>query len=235
MLCALFGGPAPTKRRRTRWMTPMLDGLEERIALSYVGGLHHHHHAHHVASTSVAAASISSRSDTTSTYTGTTTSSSSSIFDTARQTLRSDIQTIELASGTIIGELTAIRAAVQTLSNHGIKPSSSSALKSFEDSLVKSFANGTTVTGNADLLAQFEALYTSSPTDQQTTDLTTAYSALAAALTSSNITSGDLTTIDTDYAAVLSAAGSTSTDTFPYFSLVTGRAGGVGNMEGGCR
>jgi hypothetical protein len=241
MLFAVLGSSAPTKRQRPRQMTPVLDGLEERIALSHFGGLHHHHHAHQVASTSAAVASTStalasasSSSDTTSSYTGTTTSSSSSTLDTARQTLRSDIQTIELASGTTIGELTAIRAAFQTLSSDGLKPSSSSALSSFEDSLVKSFANGTTLTGNATLLAQFEALYTSSPTDQETTDLTTAYNALAAAVTSSNITSADLTTIDTDYAAVLSAAGSTSTDSFPYFSLVTGRAGGVGNMEGGC-
>jgi hypothetical protein len=231
-------------------MTPMLDGLEERIALSHIGAIHHHHHATHVASTSAAVASTSAAvastsaaasstsgtSDGTSSYTGTTTSSSSSssTLDTARQTLRSDIQTIELASGTTIGELTAIRAAFQTLSSDGVKPSSSSALSSFENSLVKSFANGTTLTGNATLLAQFESLYTSSPTAQQTTDLTTAYNALAAAVTSSNITSADLTTIDTDYAAVQSALGSTSTDTFPYFSLVTGRAGDVGYMEGGC-
>ena len=79
------------------------------------------------------------------------------------------------------------------------------------------------------VLAQFEALYTSSPTTQQTTDLTTAYNALAAAVTSSNITSADLTTIDTDYAAVLAAEGSTSTASFPYFSLVTGSASGAGH------
>ena len=55
-------------------------------------------------------------------------------------------------------------------------------------------------------------------------------------MTSSNITSSDLTTIDTDYAAVLAAEGSTSTATFPYFTLVTGRraTGGGGGMEGGC-
>ena len=153
---------------------------------------------------------------------------------TARQTLQSDIQTIELASGTTIGQLTAIHAAFQTLAGDGLQPSSSSALSSFEDSLVKSFANGTTLTGNATLLAQFEALYTSSPTTQQTTDLTTAYNALAAAVTSSNITSSDLSTIDADFTAVLAAESSTSTATFPYFSLVTGRAAGPGGMEGGC-
>ena len=133
--------------------------------------------------------------------------------------------------------MTAIHAAFQTLSSDGLKPSSSSALSSFEDSLVKSFANGTTLTGNSDLLSQFEALYTSSPTDQQTTDLTTAYNALAAAITSSNITSADLTTIDTDYTAVLAAASDTDGDTFPCFTLVNGEAGGVRGgygMEGGC-
>jgi hypothetical protein len=73
--------------------------------------------------------------------------------------------------------------------------------------------------------------------------LTTAYNALAAAITSSNITSSDLSTIDTDYAAVLAAESSTSTATFPYFTLVTGqqRGGpgggpgfGGGGMQGGC-
>ncbi|MDB5350993.1 MAG: hypothetical protein JWN86_2240, partial [Planctomycetota bacterium] len=48
------------------------------------------------------------------------------------------------------------------------------------------------------------------------------------AVTSANITSANITTINTDLAAVLAAEGSTSTSTFPYFSLVTGRAGGVG-------
>jgi hypothetical protein len=93
---------------------------------------------------------------------------------------------------------------------------------------VKSFASGTTLTGNATLLAQFETLYTSSPTTQQTTDLTTAYNDLAAAVTSSNLTSDDLTTIDTDWAAILAAEGSTSTSTFPYFTLVTGGEQGTG-------
>jgi hypothetical protein len=125
--------------------------------------------------------------------------------------------------------LTAIRAAFQTLASDGLQPTSSSALSSFENSLVTSYAGGTTLTGNATLLAQFEALYTSSPTTQETTDLTTAYNALAAAVTSSNFTSADITTIDTDWAAVLAAEGSTSTATFPYFTLVTGgNLGGAG-------
>jgi hypothetical protein len=145
---------------------------------------------------------------------------------TALQTLRTEVLKIEQGSSTTIGQLATLRLAFQTLSNDGLSPSSDSAVESFENSLVKSFASEPNLTGNATLLGQFEALYTTSPTTQQTTDLTAAYNALAAAVTSSNITSADLTALDTDYAAVLAAEGSTSTSTFPYFSLVTGRAGG---------
>jgi hypothetical protein len=101
---------------------------------------------------------------------------------------------------------------------------------------VTTSASGTTLAGNSTLLSQFEALYTSSPTAQQTTDLTAAYNALAAAVTSSNITSADITTIDNDWSAVLAAEGSSSTDTYPYFSLVTGRGlqAGPGLGGGGC-
>jgi hypothetical protein len=144
------------------------------------------------------------------------------------------VQTIELASSTTVGELAAIHSAFQTLESDGLAPSSDSALSSFEDSLVTAFASGTTLTGNSTLLSQFEALYTSSPTAQQTTDLTTAYNALAAAVTSSNITSSNIATINTDWAAVLAAQGSTSTATYPYFSLVTGGHGGPGGAGGGC-
>ena len=75
------------------------------------------------------------------------------------------------------------------------------------------------------------SIYTSSPTTQQTTDLTTAYNALAAAVTSSSITSADITAINTDWAAVLAALPSTRTApaTFPYFTLVTGQGAGVCN------
>jgi hypothetical protein len=150
--------------------------------------------------------------------------------------LRSDVLTIEQGSGTTIGELAAIRAAFNTLSSDGLTPSSESALESFENSLVTAYASGTTLTGNSTLLSQFEALYTSSPTAQQTTDLTAAYNALAAAVTSSNITSTDITTINNDWSAVLATEGSTSTSTYPYFSLVTGRGlvSGSGLGGGGC-
>jgi hypothetical protein len=251
-ICSMLGSPPKPKRRRTRQLTPTLDGLEDRVVLSHIGAavVHHHHHAHHAAVVQTSTASTSSTASTAATSLTADTSSgdsssssSSTALQTARQTLQNDIQTIELASGTTIGELTAIHAAFQTLSSDGLAPSSKSALSSFENSLVESYANGTTLTNNATLLAQFEALYTTSSgslTTQQTTDLTTAYNSLAAAITSSGITASDLSTIDTDYAAVLAAESSTSTDTFPYFTLVTGQAGrfaggyGGGNMQGGC-
>ena len=174
--------------------------------------------------TSTTTTASSTTGDTNSSDSDTDSSStSSSTLSTARQTLQNGIQTIELASGTTVGQLTAIRAAFETLETDGLFPTSESAFKSFENSLVTTNASGTTLTGDATLLSQFEALYTSSPTTQQTTDLTTAYNALAAAVTSSNITSADITTINTDWAAVLAAAGSTSTSTFPYFALVTGQ------------
>jgi papilin len=248
LLSAFLGDSPPPKPRRMRQVIPMLDGLEDRVALSHLAAVHHHHHAHHVASAqtstsetsattsgTTSSTTVSSASDSSGSGYGTT-SSSSSTLGTARQTLRNDIQTVELASSTTIGQLAAIRSAFQTLESDGLEASSYSALSSFEDSLVKSFASGTTLTDNATLLAQFETLYTSSPTAQETTDLTTAYNALAAAVTSSNITSADLTTIDADQAAVLAALGSSSTATFPYFTLVAGRAGGGegGGEGGGC-
>ena len=155
--------------------------------------------------------------------------STNSTLTAALQTLKSEIQTIELASGTTVGELTAINVAFRTLFSDGLTPSSRSALSSFENGLVTAYASGTTLAGDAMLLSQFEAIYTSSPTTQQTTDLTTAYNALAAAVTSSNITSANITAIKTDWAAVLAASNSTSTATFPYFTLGTGQGAGVCN------
>jgi hypothetical protein len=154
---------------------------------------------------------------------GSSNSSSNAALSTALQTLHNDVQTIELGSSTTIGELAAVRAAFNTLSSDGLSPTSESALKSFENSLVTAYASGTTLKGDATLLSQFESLYTSAPTTQETTDLTAAYNALAAAVTSSNITSANITTINTDWAAVLAAEGSSSTATYPYFDLVTGQ------------
>ncbi len=157
--------------------------------------------------------------------------SPNSALQTALQTLKKDVQTIELASGTTVGELTAIRVAFDALASDGLSASSYSALRSFENSLVTTNASTPgSLTNNATLLKQFESFYTSSPTTQQTTDLTTAYNALAAAVTSAGVTSSDITTINTDWSAVLAASNSTSTATFPYFSLVGGQ--GVGVCDG---
>ena len=207
---------------------------------------HHHHHAD--TSTTSAAAAVTSTVSTSSVVAGSTTtvaanddtgstgSTSSSTLSSALATLRNEVQTIELSSNTTIGELTAIRVAMQTLSSDGLSPSSESAPLSFENSLVTANASGTTLTGNSTFLSEFEALYTSSPTTQETTDLTTAYNALAAAVTSAGVTSADITTIDADWAAVLAAEGSSSTATFPYFTLVTGQQAlhGPGDGGGGC-
>ena len=263
-ICSMLGNSPKPKRRRTRQLAPTLDGLEDRVVLSHIGAAAHHHHSHHAASvqtstattlstatipsivTTASAATTAASTSSTETETdddGTTSSTSSSTIQAAQQTLHNDIQTIQLASGTTVGELTAIHTAFQTVSSDGLSPTSESAVSTFENSLVKSYASGTTLTNNATLLSQFEALYTTSSgslTTQQTTDLTTAYNSLAAAITSSGITSADLSTIDTDYAAVLAAESSTSTDTFPYFTLVTGQGGrfaggyGEGDMHGGC-
>ena len=238
------------KTRRPRHVALACESLEDRVtpahmgiaqnALAHLQAAAHHAHATGTLSTTSAAGSTgtttaASQSTTVSSSSSAASSSSSnSALSTAEQTLKGDIQTIELASGTTVGQLTAIAVALETLKTDGLSPSSESALKSFENTLVTDYASGTTLTGNATLLSQFEAIYTSSPTTQETTDLTTAYNALAAAVTSSNITSADITTINTDWAAVLAAEGSTSTATFPYFQLVTGQQGFDGTGQGSC-
>ncbi len=246
----IFGhrGDAPPKIRRSRRVQLFCESLEGRVVPSHLGIAHHavahlHTAAHHSRAetrhakteTSTTASASTTSTSTASTVTSgtstTPTSTTSSTLSTAIQTLKSDVQTIELASGTTVGELAAISVAFQALKADGLTPSSQSALRSFENSLVTDSASGTTLAGDATLLGQFEALYTTSPTTQETTDLTTAYTALAAAVTSSNITSADITTINTDWAAVLAAKGSTSADTFAYFTLVTGQ--GFGGPGGG--
>jgi hypothetical protein len=246
-------------RRRTRQVTLACDRLEDRVTPAHGGFAHHAvshlqtaaHQAHATASASTTSASsaVVTKTDTTTVASQSTTdsdssttdsssssSSSTSALSTAEKTLRSDIQTIELASSTTVGQLTAIAVAFETLKTDGLAPSSQSALRSFENTLVTDYAFGTSLTGNATLLSQFETLYTSSPTTQESTDLTTAYDALAAAVTSSKITSADIATINTDWAAVLAAEGSTSTASFPYFQLVTGQQGrGFGGIgQGAC-
>ncbi len=164
--------------------------------------------------------------------------STNSALQTALQNLKTDVQAIELASGTTVGQLTAINVAFRTLATDGLAPSSYSALQTFENSLVTTNAttSGSITLNGANyktLLAKFTALYTSSPTTTQTTDLTTAYTALAAAVTSAGVTSADITKIDTDWSTVLAALPSTSTAAvttapiFPYFTLVTGQGAGV--------
>lgn len=218
--------PAPRRRRRTElsW-----DCFEDRVVLSRFGGGFRHEHA--LNSALLAHAGTSALTSAR----GATNSTANTALTTALQTLRSDVETIEAKSSTTVAELTAIRTAFRTLKNDGLTPSSQSALSSFENGLVTAAANGTTLSGNASLLSQFTAIYTASPTTQQTTDLTTAYEALATAVTAANITSSDITTIDTDFAAVQSARGSSSTATYPYFSLVTGGEGHLGGgFGGGC-
>ena len=215
--------PAVLATRRPKRMQFSWDSLEDRKVLSHGGGIHH------------VQAAVAHVASTVSTSTSTTTGSSNSTLSTALKTLHTDVQTILAASGTTIGELTTIHTAFQTLKTDGLTPTSQSALSTFENGLVSAFTKlsaGSTLAGDTALLTQFEALYTSTPTAQQTTDLTAAYDALAAAVTSSGITAANLTTIDTDYAAVLAAESSTSTATYPYFSLVTG-GGGFGGGFGG--
>jgi hypothetical protein len=212
------------------------DALEGRVTPAHFG--------HHAIVHASLAASLSSGS-TSSTSGSSSSSSLNTALTQALQTLRDAVQSIELASKTTVGELTAIRADFRALANDGLTLSSGSALSSFENSLVTAFATGGSSallnsdgTPNSTQFDAFEALYTSSPsslTTQQTTDLTAAYTALANAVISSNITSGDINTINTDWSAVLAARGSTSTTTYPYFSLVTGgnTAGGGGCGGGG--
>jgi hypothetical protein len=264
-LFSLRNGPHVNERRRPRQVALSCDALEGRVTPAHISVAHHavavhvhhaDHRAHHAvtdstaasttSTTTAAAASTSSSSSASSTTSSSDDSSSSSSTSSsttvaaARAQLQSDVITIEEASGTTVAQLAAIASAFEALKTDGLTPSSQSALESFENSLVTDFASGTTLTGNSTLLSQFEALYATSPTTQETTDLTTAYNALAAAVNSSNITSADITTINTDWSALLSAEGSTSTNTYPYFELVTGQTldlgfgpqGGFGG--GGC-
>src|SRR5262249_1861662 len=171
-------GPRGGRTRRSRPVVLSCESLEGRVAPAHTGLAHHAvahlhaaaQHALHSPATSTTSTSSSPtaprRATTGSTRaaSSSTSSSSNSALTSALQALRNEVQTIELASGTTVGELTAIRAAFQTLASDGLSPSSRSALQSFENSLVTAFASGKTLTGDATLLSQFEALYTSSPT-----------------------------------------------------------------------
>jgi hypothetical protein len=261
LVAALFANQAAQgggKRRRHRATVISCESLEGRVTPAHFGIAHHAvahlmHHAHAAGTTATTSSSTATAATATALTSNTSSSSSSSSSDddcsssssssstavsAAVKQLHSDILTIEQSSGVTVGQLASIASAFETLKNDGLSPSSKSALKSFENSLVTDLASGTTLVDNSTLLSQFEALYTSSPTAQETTDLTTAYDALATAVTSSNITSADITTINNDWSALLTAKGSTSTDTFLYFDLVTGDSihrgyGPGGEYDGG--
>jgi hypothetical protein len=232
-LIAGRGRSAEEAPRRSRKAVLSCDGLEGRVTPAFFG---------HRAVVHAALAHALSTGSAGSTSGSSSSCASNSALTTALQTLRSDVQAIELASGTTVGELTAIRVAFRTLQGDGLTPSSRSALSSFEDSLVTAYASGgasallnSDGTPNATLFSQFEALYTSSPTSQQTTDLTAAYTALANAVISFNTqanVASDIAKIGADWTAVLDAGG-TGPTTYPYFSLVTGGGAGVCGGPGG--
>jgi hypothetical protein len=226
----IFGHREGRRRpaQRPRPLAFSSDALEERVTPAHFGTF-----AHAVAAPSIHVGGFNAAHSGT----GGSSSSSNSALSTALQTLQTDVLSIESQSGTTIGQLATLRTDLQTLKSDGLSPTSQSALSSFENSLVTSFASGMTLIGNTTLEGQFAKLYTDNPTTQQATDLANAYDALAQAVTSAGITSADITQINSDWSAVLAAKGSTSTATFPYFSLVTGQAaigrGGEG-FGGGC-
>ena len=63
LVYAFLGESTTPKRRRTRQLSPTVDGLEDRVVLSHIGGFHHHH-AHHAATVQTSTASTSSSSST---------------------------------------------------------------------------------------------------------------------------------------------------------------------------
>jgi len=212
-LALALGGPRTPKPRRPRRAEFSWDCLEERTVLSQIV-----HHANLGTAVAVGSGSTSTSGATSTAVAG------------ARQALRAAVLAVETKSGTTVAQLSAIETAFRAVRADGLAPGSRSALTTFENSLVTAGAAGTALP----TLAAFEALYTGTPTAQQTTDLTTAFNALVTAVAHSNITSADITTITTDYANVLAAEGSTSTATFPLSSLVTGRGGRGGFGGGGC-
>ncbi|MFO0908677.1 MAG: hypothetical protein U0794_10005 [Isosphaeraceae bacterium] len=248
--------PRPSTPRRPRRVVLACDSLEGRVTPSHFGG----GFAGAVAYRQAAMRHFGGgQTTTTTTSTATalataaaTTTTTNTALDTALTTLRNDINTILSSSSVTVAQINAINTAYRTLRTDGLRPSSPSALASFQDKLVTTYASGTAVVDNATLLEEFKAIFTTSPTDQQAADLTTAYNALAAAVTSSNITQANITTIDADWAAVVAARGTagtgkncdtttttstttsttTTTPTFPYFSLVTGQVPGLGGRGG---
>jgi hypothetical protein len=229
------------RARRAQRATLLCETLEGRVAPAHFHGVHHaliaiygqqtggRSESHSttaqgmIASSAVGASapSATSRADRTR---RTQYPSQRLTLASALKALMNEIQIIKLGSTTTIGQLTAIEIAMRTLSAGGLSPSSTAVLESFEDRLVTASASGTILENNLGLLRQFEALYTSSPTTQETADLTVAYNALIAAVMSAGITAADISTINAGWSAVQAAQGNPSTTAFPFFTLVTGRS-----------
>jgi hypothetical protein len=129
-LCDLIFGPARTRVNRRKCAQNVIlscDSLEGRVTPAHLGIAHHaiaaHVHAHHshttstATTTSTAAALSASLAASTSTDTsGSATDSTSGTTDTsstalsaALQTLHNDVQAIQLASNTTVGQLRRFR------------------------------------------------------------------------------------------------------------------------------
>ncbi len=160
-------------------------------------------------------------------------SGSSSAVSTAETTLNGDVQTFVQSSKTTVGDLGTLASDMQAVVAAGYRPTSESALATFQNSLVTSYTSGTAIATDTTLQTQFNKLFTNASTTASTTVLSNAYAALSKAITDSGITSSTITTISKDWSALLTAAGSTSTTTYPYFNLITGQPGGPEGGFGG--
>ncbi len=140
------------KARGARRVELSCDPLEERVTPSHPGAMLHvaaalhlqqqvAHHASGATSTLPIPGPRGPAGNTTPPVTaplphGGRSHSTNSALQTALKALQSGVQTIELASGTTVGQLTAIKVAFRTLATDGLRPTSQSALSSFENSLV---------------------------------------------------------------------------------------------------
>ena len=152
-------------------------------------------------------------------------SSSSSTLATALATLKSDIQTIELASDTTVGQLAAIATAFETLKTDGLTPTSQSALESFENSLVTDFRLGDDLDRQRDAAESIRGALHELADDAGNDRPHDGVQCARGGGDFLEYHVGGHHAINTDWSAVLAAEGSTSTATFPYFQLVTGQAG----------
>ncbi len=152
---------------------------------------------------------------------------------TAATTLNGDVQTFVSSSKTTVGDLNTLASDMQAVFAAGYRPTSESALTTFQNSLVTSYTSGTAIATDTTLQTQFNNLFTNASTTASTTVLSNAYAALSKAITDSGITASTIMTISKDWSALLTAAGNTSTMTYPYFNLITGQAGGPEGGFGG--